>query len=358
MKAKISFIALMLCLYSTGYAQVEQTAKEMAESEHQRFANELPDALSKGRTGIFELAGTERKQFLLEENANTFSEILGWNIRQYNHKTLSSVLKALSGKSNPVDVTVDFPVTPSESNVSIKTDSKGTVASYTVTTKATVTVEANKQGAKPSIAKNTVALIWEGKLPLVNGEVNNSKKIAKPVLRSIKTAVYEPPKPQMQAKVEELTEDKEPVIVAAPVPEVVKPVEEPVTESKPVLLPVEPTAEPVVEQPVARPVEPPVKTATKPVSQPDGSYYKIQIMSIDFYKPIAELSPKFRVDGLVVEKYRNDYKYVVPAGTTMKEALAKQRQLAEKGLDQTWIVVYENGARVRPPEGKPESLIE
>ena len=376
MKTKITLIVLALCLYSAGYAQVEQTAREMAESEHQRFANELPDALSKGKTGIFGLA-LEKKQFFLEEDANTFSEFLGWDKKKYNHSTLNNVFTALSEKiksgkknPNPVTVSINFPNTPSECNVSIKTDSKGTLANYTVTTKANVTVEAGKQGVKSSVAKNVVALTWEGKLPLVNGEVNNSKKIAAPVLRSIKiTPVTDFSESSEPLKSGDLDKYTAPVPVA---PEIV-PVEE-IVETKPALLPVEPKAEPIVEpkvefvepkvepkvepaveQKVSQPVRPPV---AKPVAQTEGLYYKVQIMANDFYKPVAELPQKFRVDGVVVEKYRSGYKYVVPAGTTMREALAKQRQLAEKGLDQTWIVVYQNGERFRPWEGKPESSIE
>ena len=373
MKTKISVVVLALCLYSAGYAQVEQTAKEMAETEHQRFANELPDALSKGRIGIFGLA-LEKKQFFLEEDANTFTEFLGWDKKKYNHSTLNNVFTALSEKiksgkknPNPVSVSINFPAVPSECNVSIKTDSKGTMANYTVITKANVTVEAAKTGVKSSVAKNAVALTWEGKLPLVNGEVNNSKKMAAPVLRSIKiTPVADFPESsvpsvpeksdeiQIQSKAEELTEDKDEFIAPAPVvPETVKPVEE--IKPVPVEPKVEPIVEPAVEQKVSQPVRPPV---AKPVAQTEGLYYKVQIMANDFYKPIAELPQRFRVDGLMVEKYRSGYKYVVPAGTTIREALAKQRQLAEKGLEQTWIVVYQNGERFRPWEGKPESSIE
>ena len=73
MKTKILLVVLMLCAYFTGYAQVEQTAKEMAEIEHQRFANELPNALAKGKTDIFGLS-LERNQFFLTEDINTFTE--------------------------------------------------------------------------------------------------------------------------------------------------------------------------------------------------------------------------------------------------------------------------------------------
>ena len=192
MKTKISLVVLILCTYSIGFAQVEQTAKELAESEHQRFANELPGALANGRISIFGKV-QERKQFFLEDDQNTYTEFLGWDKKKYNNSTLNNVFIALSEKTksnkknpNPVTVTIDFPAQPAETVVSLRIDTKGTTANYTVTTKANVTVEAQKKGVRASIAKNNVALSWEGKLPLVNGEINKLKKTTPPVLRFVK----------------------------------------------------------------------------------------------------------------------------------------------------------------------------
>ena len=485
---KISLAILMVCTYSMCYAQVEQAAREKAETEHQKFANDLPGALSNGRTSIFGLA-FEKKQFFLEEDLNTFIEFLGWDKKKYNQSTLISVFAALSDKTksgnknpNPVTVHIDFPSIPAETLVSVKTDSKGTLATYTVTTKANVTVEVSKQGAQPSIAKNNVALIWEGKLPLVNGEVNKNKKTAAPVLRSIKISNMEVlPKSsvsseisqpsiaseqQMQARAKELIEEyydhlQSPVnesAILAPeipnkteleqwlqdhtkieiasgniyvplpdniqtlevknVPEVTiyvdpapympegssryeskeayhqlsltftvdlqaekiekvefkdhfvrpvlaaiieKPVEEKIVESKPASLPEEQKATQTVQQPVQA-VQQPVHVVQQPVVQPvtsrvTGVNYKIQILSLPSYKPLADLPQIYRVDGVIIEKYASGYKYVIPAGNTRQEAQAKQRELVAKGLSQAWIVVYENEVRVQPSEGKPESSI-
>ena len=460
MKTKVLLFALMLCMYATGFAQIEQTIKEMAESEHQKFVNELPNALANGRANIFGSA-IERKQFFLEDDLNTFTEFLGWDKKKFSHSTLNNVFIALSEKTksnkknpNPVTVTIDFPAQPAETVVSLRIDTKGTTANYTVTTKANVTVEAQKKGVRASIAKNNVALSWEGKLPLVNGEINKLKKITPPVLRFIKitdvtdspessaskgsSQISETKKQQMQAMAKELIEKyytslQTPVnqnaVLAPEIPNKTEfaqwlqsstrieiasgdvsvnlPDNDQFIEVKTVprvLLHVDPTPymtegsslyasksayhhltliftvdlqaekiakvvytddfiRPVLAPKIEKPVEDqitqsksaplPVDPKKQPPVSPNGINYKIQILALDFYKPVAELPQRLRIDGLVVEKYASGYKYVVAAGETLQEALAKQRQLTAQGLDETWIVVYNNEARTNPFEGKP-----
>jgi len=111
----------------------------------------------------------------------------------------------------------------------------------------------------------------------------------------------------------------------------------------------------VAEQPVeSKPAPTQVAQKVSPVAHPEGLNYKVQILMLDVHKPIAELPRALRVEGLVVEKYPTGYKYVVPAGTTLREALAKQRQLIASGVEETWIVVYDNETRSNPFGGKPE----
>jgi len=84
---------------------------------------------------------------------------------------------------------------------------------------------------------------------------------------------------------------------------------------------------------------------------PSGEYYKVQILMLKSYKDIAELHEKYRVDGVTVEKYSDGYyKYVVPAGTTVKEALTVLKQMTSRGIEGAWIAVYQNGERIRPSQ--------
>jgi len=455
MTRKIAMVALMLCISYIGRAQVEQEVKQIAEKEHKRFANELPIAFKKGQISIFGIARTEKNQFFLEDDVNTFVEILGWNLKGYNQRNISSVFLALSEKSkpgpknaNPLNVTIDFPDTPSESNASIKMDSKGKLATYVVTTKANVTVEVVKQGAQSSVARNTVTLKWEGKVSLNNGTVDRKKKITPPELRSIKvsepevtvnkelvmqaaaknlieeyysnlqspakrSAVLAPdipnkadlaqwlqnsilveigsgsvnvPLPAKNSQIIEVRNVPNVTIYVDPAPymtespllysttqayhrlaptftvdlqaekiikvvyngEFIRPKLEPKLETPTVPTVVVTEAQPIVTQPQV------VPRTTAPKNQPRGLHYKIQILSLEVYKPLSELPAKFRVENVSVEKYSDGYKYVVPAGNTMQEALALQRILLEGGLEETWVAVYENGERVRPDRGRPE----
>ena len=124
---------------------------------------------------------------------------------------------------------------------------------------------------------------------------------------------------------------------------------------------VEPEPEPVI---VAEPepkieVKPePVKVAP-PVVVERGKTYKVQILSSLKLVPIDKLPQRLRgIDNISIEKYvvggTTYYKYMVPAGTTVSEALAVRRQMRDKGIEDAWVAVYQDGARVSPNEGAPE----
>jgi len=57
-----------------------------------------------------------------------------------------------------------------------------------------------------------------------------------------------------------------------------------------------------------------------------------------------------------MEKYtiggEPSYKYVVPVDSKI-EAFRLQRQLIAQGFEDVWIVVYQDGARIRPLQGRP-----
>jgi len=96
--------------------------------------------------------------------------------------------------------------------------------------------------------------------------------------------------------------------------------------------------------------EPAPKPAPKqPI--PSGEYYKVQILLLKSYKDPAELPEKYRVEGVVAEKYSDGfYKYVVPAGTSLREAFSVLNQMISRGIEDAWIAVYQNGERIRPSQ--------
>ena len=353
MRTKIAFVALMLCTSFILRAQIEQVAQQLAENEYQKFVEQLPDAFAKGKTDLFGNAKALKKQFLLEDNAKVFADYLGWDRKKYSQKTLGTVFQALSNNAkpgkknpNPVSVTFDFPTQPTGIRITIPADKKGpnvekktTVVSYVVTTKAEVQVEASRQGVESSVAYNEVALVWDGRIRLVNGVVD-AKKTMPPILRTIvigseKDSSEPQEEPVKTAAVE---------IVDAP-----KPVSTPVVE--------EPIPEPVVTQPVTQPVV--SQPTPQPVSQPappsGREYYKVQILLLQSYIPPANLPERFRVENVTVEKYSDGYKYVVPANS-LNEAFAIRDRMNARGIWDAWIAVYENGVRVRPYQGQPENV--
>jgi len=346
----------MWCANFILHAQVEQVAQQLAESEYQKFAERLPNDFANGKMDLLGNAKALKKQFLLEENAKVFADYLGWNGKKYSQRTLGTVYQALSknakeGKNNPNPVTVrfDFPAQPAETKVTIQNDKKGpnverkaTVVSYVATTKVDVQVEVGK-GVESSIANNTITLVWDGRLRLVNGAVDETKEITPPKLRTIvfgsgkdtSEPVAEPPKASEEVRVEREVEP-------APVEE---PKQEPVT------------------QPVS---EPPTQIDSRPVSQPVRSitpsgreYYKVQILLLQQYVPLAELPERFRVENVIVERYfegqNTYYKYVIPANN-LNEAFAIRNRMNDRGILDAWIAVYEDGQRIRPYQGQPENV--
>ena len=360
----------MLCTSFMLHAQVEQVAQQLAENEYQKFVEELPIAFARGRTDMFGNAKALKKQFLLEEDAKIFADFLGWDRKKYSQKTLGNVFIALSNNSkagknnpNPVSVTFDFPVFPTESKVTVQKDKKGpnvakkeTVVSYVATTKADVQVEVQKQGVGPSVAHNNVSLVWDGRIRLVNGEIDTRRKNSPPILRtivisSVTGASAPKEEPRQEVKVTEPEVPYTPPVV-----------EEPKQEFEPDPDPVvsQPTTQPVVSQPATQPTTQPVtQPAQQPVAPAGREYYKVQILLLQSFIPPAELPSRFRVENVVVEKYNDDqqtyYKYVVPANS-LNEAFAIRNRMVERGISDAWIAVYVNGERVRPYQGQPVSV--
>jgi hypothetical protein len=114
--------------------------------------------------------------------------------------------------------------------------------------------------------------------------------------------------------------------------------------------------EPVAVVPVAPVVSQPV-----PSSSRQGEHYKVQILFRHTFLPYSQLPAVFRVENLTVEKYFDGdntyYKYVVPT-KSLREALAIRDRLIENGIDDAWIAVYENDVRIRPLQGRPETVNE
>ena len=451
MKTRIIIVALILCTIYKAHAQVEQAVQQLAETEHKKFANELPDALAKGKVDLLGNARAVKKQFFLEENANTFADFLGWNSKTYSQKTLSKVFKALSSnvKSGRISVKIDFPFQPAECIVTMQKEKRGTpktqkkeTVTYVATTKADVMVEANKQGVQTSVAHNNVALIWDGKVKLVNGVIDD-KKTSPPVLRSIIVSTVTGPKiskeEQMRARAIDLIEEyyrnlqmptNKAFVLTPEIPnraEVEKWLDKsikiaingtvnvhlPAATSQTIVLSnvpgvqihvdpvpfmkddvqyIKPEAyhqialtftvdfladkitkvvydgKLVVPEPAPKPVivEPEPVKQPEPVFQPvvpsrQGEYYKVQILFRQTFMPFSELPVVFRVQNLTVEKYTDGdntyYKYVVPT-KSISEAFAIRDRLVEKGIDDAWIAVYENDVRIRPLQGRPETVKE
>ena len=361
MKTKITFVALMLCTSFILRAQVEQVAQQLAENEYQKFVEELPNAFAKGKTDLFGNAKALKKQFLLEDNAKVFADYLGWDRKKYSQKTLSSVFQALSnnakpGKNNPnpVSVTFDFPIQPTGIRIMIPKDKKGpnvekkaTVVSYVVTTKADVQVEAQRQGVQSSVAYNNLALIWDGRIRLVNGVVD-AKKTMPPILRTIVIG-------SVTDSSESIEEPRyEEIVVEPKIADVVVAVEEPKPEFEPDPVPPvsQTVTQPVVSQPATQPTPQPV---SRPVPPSGREYYKVQILLLQSYIPPAELPERFRVENLTVERYNDGYKYVISANN-LNDAFAIKNRMNARGIHDAWIAVYENGVRVRPYQGQPENV--
>jgi len=235
MTTRIIIVTLILSACFTARAQVEEIAQQLAENEYRKFAVELPNAFIKGKDELFGNARALKEQFFLEEDAKAFADFLGWDRRQFSQKSLGKVFKALSDKSkpgknnpNPLSVTFDIPSSPTESIVTVIQNKRGTpqkretVVNYVVTTKTNVTVETTKNGVNTSIVNNDIVLIWDGRVNLINGEVDGRRRTAPPILRTIvinpdaAAVSAEPAKPaestqlkeeQMRARAKELIEE-------------------------------------------------------------------------------------------------------------------------------------------------------
>ena len=219
MTIKKLIVALILCTTVAANAQVEQIARQLTEKEYSQFAEGLPGAFAAGRADIFGNSRALKKQFFLEENPDSFADFLGWNTRQFSQRSLGTVFKALSnqskpGKNNPSPVTVkfDFPAQALEYNVTIRPDKRGTpqrsetVAHYVVTTVTDVEVEVGK-GGQTSIASNRITMVWDGRIHLVDGQINNKRTISPPILRTIIIGSEIPPPPFDGEQVQSLAKD-------------------------------------------------------------------------------------------------------------------------------------------------------
>ena len=114
--------------------------------------------------------------------------------------------------------------------------------------------------------------------------------------------------------------------------------------------------EPVFVAPPQQQQAPPPPVVRDRVS---GLTYKVQILSLYRPVPLEELPARFRMNNVSIEKYIVDgviyFKYVVPGGT-LSEAVSVRRQMRDNGIEDAWIAIYENGARIAPREGDPEII--
>ena len=439
MTKRIFIIVMMLCASVITYAQVEQASQKLAEAQHKQFASELSNSLKSGKgKPVFGKEGND-KQFLLEDEEPFFTEYLGWKRSQFPKRNLLSVYQGLLSATKQKDakkkvsVKITFPLDDTEfKGQATNKSGKAIKDVYTVATMASVTVEASKQGAMTSVAKNNLTLNWEVAISLNKKTGAVDTKASRAILKSISvepaSGFFPAEKQQIQAVAEKLIKDyyqslrdarysaveipdewKNPlqtsakrdtegeIMVALPSttsfevktvpalkiyvspesyhkvalgfriainddlqsgrivsvnynelekPRMVEPKPEPEIVAKP---------EPVVVKPEP---EPKIEPKPIPVVTDRGRTYKVQILSALNYVAVDKLPQQFRVDNITIEKYvvggSTYYKYVVPAGTTLSEAFAVRKQLRDKGLNDAWIAVYENGVRVSPNEGMPE----
>lgn len=416
------------------YAQVEQSAQKLAETQHKQLASDLSNSLKSGRgKPIFGSEGKD-KQFLLVDDQQIFTDYLGWKKSQFDKRSLLSVYQGLLSATKQKDakkkvsVNISFPFNGAEFKGSAK-DKKGKEIKdlYVVTTTAEITVEASKQGVEKSIAKNVLTLNWDVALVLNKKTGSVDTRASRAILRTIivepTSGYFNSERQQMQAVAESLIKDyyqslrnarwttieipnewksslqnstkretEGDVTVSLPTstsfevktvpnlkiyvnaeayhkvalgfritinddlksgritsvnytelekPQIFEPEPEPVFVSEPVFVP---APEPVV--------------VAQPVVKEFGTMYKVQILSLRRLVPINELPQRFRMDNVTIEKYivggRTLYKYMVPGGSTLSEAVAVRRQMRNRGIQDAWIAIYENGARIAPKEGMPD----
>jgi hypothetical protein len=88
-----------------------------------------------------------------------------------------------------------------------------------------------------------------------------------------------------------------------------------------------------------------------------GKIFKVQILAHVSNHQLDVLIDKFNVQEKVeVEKFGRYYKYVIslPAGSKLQDANQLKQEMIDNGIWDAWVTVYENGARVRPADGKPD----
>jgi len=439
MTKRIFIFVIMLCISVFTYAQVEQASQKLAETQHKQFASELSNSLKSGKgKPIFSKDGND-KQFLLEDEEPFFTEYLGWKKSQFGKRNLLNVYQNLLAATKQKDakkkvsVKITFPLNETEFKGQATNKGKAIKDVYVVTTTASVTVEASKQGAMSSVAKNNLTLNWEVSVVLNKKTGAVDPKASRAVLKSISvepaSGLFPEERQQIQAVAEKLIKDyyqslrdarwsaveipdewKSPlqtsikretegdVLVALPsstsfevktVPALkifVNPesfhkvalgfriaieddfksgritsviyneLEKPrAVEPKPEVVP---TPEPELPKVEVKPEPKPVPVVT-PVVRESGRTYKVQILSSLKLVALDKLPQRLRgINNVSIEKYvvggTTYYKYVVPAGTTLSEAFAVRKQMRDKGIEDAWIVVYADGARVSPNEGVPE----
>jgi len=434
MTRRIFIIVMVLSTSFISYAQVEQSAQKLAETQHKQLASDLSNSLKSGRgKPVFGSEGKD-KQFLLVDDQQIFTDYLGWKKSQFDKRSLLSVYQGLLSATKQKDakkkvsVNISFPFNGAEFKGSAK-DKKGKEIKdlYVVTTTAEITVEASKQGVEKSIAKNVLTLNWDVALVLNKKTGSVDTRASRAILRTIivepTSGYFNSERQQMQAVAESLIKDyyqslrnarwttieipnewksslqnstkretEGDVTVSLPTstsfevktvpnlkiyvnaeayhkvdlgfritinddlksgritsvnytelekPQIVEPEPEPVFISEPVFVP---APEPVV--------------VAQPVVKEFGTMYKVQILSLRRLVPINELPQRFRMDNVTIEKYivggRTLYKYMVPGGSTLSEAVAVRRQMRNRGIQDAWIAIYENGARIAPKEGMPD----
>ena len=434
MTKKVFIIAMIACASFTSYAQVEPAAQKLAETQHQQLASDLANSFKSGKgKPVFGREGND-KQFLLKDEEQFFTEYLGWKKSQFDKRNLLSVFQGLMSATKQKDakkkvsVKITFPLDEAEFKGQVTNKSgKAIKDAYVVTTTAAVIVEAGKEGATKSIAKNDLTLNWEVLLKLNKKTGAVETKASRAVLQSIvvesASGYFASEKQQMQSITEKLIKDyyqslkdakwstveipdewkstlqastkretEGQIVVSAPtstsfdvrtVPDLkiyVNPdayhkvalgfkivINDDLQSGritavnykeleKPRIVEPEPVIEAVVE---IKP-EPVIEIKPEPVIRERGRIYKVQILSLPKHIALNNLQKRFRMDNVTIEKYIVEgvtyYKYMVSAGSTLSEALAVRRQMRNNGIEDAWIVIYENGARISPNEGQPEII--
>ena len=218
MTKRFFFIVMIACACFTTYAQVEQASQKLAETQHKQLASELANALKSGKgKPVFGREGND-KQFLLKDEEQFFTEYLGWKKAQFDKRNLLSVFQGLMTATKQkdvkkkVNVKITFPLDETEfKGQATNKAGKAIKDAYTVTTTASVLVEASKDGAMTSVAKNTLTMKWEVLLKLNKKTGAVDTKGSRAVLNSIfvepSSGYFASEQQQMKATAEKLIKD-------------------------------------------------------------------------------------------------------------------------------------------------------